>query len=149
MISKSKKKKNRNKNKNKKKRDNDGDQEMDDYESFMNDKNYNKTVDYLDYSVTDEAFDHLMKDIMENKDDAASKIEWDENENLPNIAPILSNLNHRKLYVGALRDQQGDNDDSSDDETGNNNAMKKMFSMFFSSRTGLSDIHYFKNYQVN
>ena len=68
MITKSKKKKK----KSKKSKDDDGDQEMDDYESFMNDKGYDKRVDYLDHSVDDEAFDHLMKDVMENKDNPST-----------------------------------------------------------------------------
>eukprot|EP01084_Bolivina_argentea_P101547 182037_1 len=66
---------------------------------------YDDNVDYLDHSAQDTRHSQLMKQIEE---DHKSCIEWDETSNTPNIEPILSNLNHRELFVGRIAESNGD-----------------------------------------
>eukprot|EP00484_Ammonia_sp_Unknown_P023330 CAMPEP_0197048228 /NCGR_PEP_ID=MMETSP1384-20130603/23624_1 /TAXON_ID=29189 /ORGANISM="Ammonia sp." /LENGTH=807 /DNA_ID=CAMNT_0042480331 /DNA_START=29 /DNA_END=2452 /DNA_ORIENTATION=- len=119
--------------KKKEKKDDDGDNAMDEYDTFMNDQQAGNESDYLDYSVNDEAFDALMKQVCDDEDSKAS-VQWDETNNAPNIAPILQQLHHRKLFVGPLPTE---NDQNNEDD-------QPMYRLFRMSRGGLTEYSLFE-----
>eukprot|EP01084_Bolivina_argentea_P275437 469739_1 len=103
---------------------------MSEYYKFMN-KKVNNKMDYLDHSVDDHRHDELMQQLCNSEH--KSCIEWNNELNIPNIEPIIHNLNYRKLHVGSL-----DNNNNNR----NTNNLSDMFA-YFSSRNGLSSYSLF------
>ncbi len=61
-------------------------------------------------------------------------IEWNSESNIPNINPIINNLNHQKLFVGPI-ESNSDNNNSD--------------SYYLSSRNGVSFYSLFSNISCN